>query len=170
MEQDERKNTTITGWVILLILFSSLPFTLPSEGYLYTPIGFSWDQNALTTAIHSRNIPRCHGLARHSESPPALGSADLGEPTSLASCRPLDRPSGPLVAEAVGYARATDSPVAKPTTMTKRTINNASLQLHAPDHTNSSQVALFARVKRVELGVGMGRPLPLDPPLRSDEK
>jgi hypothetical protein len=37
------------------------------EGYLYTPIGFSWDKNALTTTTHSKNIPSRYGLARHSE-------------------------------------------------------------------------------------------------------
>jgi hypothetical protein len=55
---------------------SSLLYTPPDVGYLYMPVGFSRDKNAPATALYSKNIPRRHGLASHSESMPALGSTD----------------------------------------------------------------------------------------------
>jgi len=77
-----------------LFIHARRPFLGPKCPYNYYTFG---------------NIPSRHGLAHHLESPPALVSTDLGEPTSLASCRPLDQPSGPLVAEAVGHTRVADS-------------------------------------------------------------
>jgi hypothetical protein len=85
----------------LLILFLSL-FTLPVEGYLYTPVGFSLDKNALTIATHPGDILPHSRLIRHSGSPPATGSTEPGNLTDSVPCRVLaDRvaPGGPMLSD-----------------------------------------------------------------------
>jgi hypothetical protein len=72
----------------LLILFISVLHS-PMGGYLYTPIGFSLDKNALTTATHPGNILLHFGLIRHSGSPPALGSTGPRSLTGSVPCRIL---------------------------------------------------------------------------------
>lgn len=63
-------------------------------GYLYTPIGFPLDKNALTTTTHLGNIPYHPRLVCHSESPPTSGSPRPGEPDRPCPMSPPDRPSG----------------------------------------------------------------------------
>jgi hypothetical protein len=120
---------------LLILFFSS--FTFPQWGLFIHARRLFMRQNALTTTTHSGNIPCHHGLARHSEFPAALGSAELrgaDQPHLMSPLRPTEWAPGGQKLSAT--RRRLTPPMAKPAKTTKRTIND-----YSPEQTAQADLA-----------------------------